>query len=145
MIGYDTVGWLNNPTIHILHWSVHPSYPILPLPVSSYTGVFGHPTLCYHVLPQPSYILPRLTLECSSILPHPTATFFVLHWSVQPSYGIVLYHTSYHRLHWLVQPSYRRLPRPTTTFVVQHWLVQCRTKKGVWWGRIPDVRWCTIR
>ncbi len=76
-----------------------------------------------------SYILPRPTLNCSSILPHPTTTFFVLHWIVQPSYLMLSrpttirysrtyykhlpYHTSYHVLHWIVHPSY----------FIQHWNV----------------------
>ncbi len=65
------------------------------------------------------------TLQCTMhcimsdqpIMPHPTTTFFVLHWIariVQPSYIylIVPYHTS---LYWIVHPSYP-IKRPTLSY-----------------------------
>ena len=50
------------------------------------------------------------------ILPHPTTTFFVLHWSVQPAYLSVPFHTSYDVLHWIGHPSYPSLPQPASSY-----------------------------
>ena len=88
------------------------------------------PTTTFFVaysLPQPPTPSPntlfRPTLDCSAILPQPTAPFFVLHW---PSYGSVPSHivekSSVGRrttffvlpLHWIGQPSY--LIHPTTAY-----------------------------
>ena len=125
---------LSSNTIFMpLHWIVH-------------TGLFTHPTLSYPIL---HLILQRMAEQgCGSYLslPHPTTTFFVLHWSVQPSYLIVLYHTSYYVLHWIVQPtlSYHYLLHPTLrptvlfmismtlTFVIQWvWLFASNFVNGV--------------
>ncbi len=73
---------------HVLHWIVHPSYPILLQLSLSYTFY--------------------LVVHCSAILHtlvypiiHPT---HVLHWIVHPYLGVP-YHTSYtHVLHWIVHP-----------------------------------------
>ena len=97
MFSHPTVSY---PIIHpstSYTWLVHPSYlklprpttyPILPHPSSSYTGLFN-------------LIVPYHT-SYHSLLPHPPTPFFVLHWSVQPSFLM--------------------LPRPTTTFVQPSYL-----------------------
>ena len=62
---------------HILHQSVHPSYPILPQPFSSYTGLFNPLTLAYT-------ILPYRTLQYILLQPHPILlyNFFILSYPI---------------------------------------------------------------
>ena len=83
-----------------------PSYPILPQPTLDFSSILPHPTLSYPIIH--SFTFYPTT--------HSNSTFFVLHCIVQPSYLIVLYHTSYHSLHWSVHPFYPILPQPSSSY-----------------------------
>ncbi len=67
---YHVLHLFSHPTLLcILHFIVHPSYFMPP----SYHNRHWIVQPSYLVVRTLSYILPRPTLDCSSILPHPTS------------------------------------------------------------------------
>ena len=123
----DCSAILPQPTapFFVLHW---PSYGSVPSHIVEKSSVGRRTTffvLPLHWIGQPSYLI-HPTLECSAILPHPTTTCVVLHWSVRPAYFMLPRPTT-----TFVHPttSYTGecssiLPHPTATFFVLHWSVQ---------------------
>ena len=163
ILPYRTLAYiLPQPTTHdtLSYPIIHPItfFHVLPHH-TSYLNVLRPTLACSAILPcRTSYHnLLRPTLDCSYrlvqpsylLVPHPTTTFFVLHWIVQPSYLIVPYHTAYYIFPRPTLPglfshptfSYPVLP-PPTNLAIQCRTIQCRTKKGVVGrGSKPKVGW----
>ncbi len=99
---------------HVLHWIVHPSYPILlQLSLSDTSYLVVH---CSAILSNPTYLsvpyhtsYPRPTLDCSSI-PWCTVSYIL-----PTSYTGLFIHIG-----WMNNPV-------TPNFFVLHWIVHYRT------------------